>query len=562
MMHMNSLFLSLAGARRAFLPLLLLALAGSLGHAQFHGGAIFNDPFGPDGTTRVKVGDWVTNRISLLNFDECNDSLEVNEITFSVQHFVGLSNYTVSFPVPLLLRQSVFENPAEAFYETSFRWQVLPGDENLPQGVIVQNAQWRGTDQRNALPWVINPTPPAICEPGVPDTFLLTFPAQVVVSNAPPSTNLCVLEAVSDKWNQGGSRHAVWMPGIYTDFIFNPQFGGWTSNGDMATLTGTIRRRDDLSSGFQITVNLSGKTTVPPVDSPHLDLDPEAYIWNGGPIDPATWCYYEEFTGVFVGFGRYDGAIVDIIRHGPAWQLGVGANNKNDNFGAAAWFTWMLRTPFGSLPMSGIGDFNLDIFECIPASLGDLVWFDANQNGQQDGDPELGLPGVTVQLLTCSGTLPLLTQESDAAGAYLFTNLQAGSYRIQVVLPANTAITPAVNVGNDATDSDVDPLTRRSGCVTLSNTLLGSNNRSLDVGLIGASGPAPAPRLLGIAPEAGSRMILSVEGPRLRRYLVETTGDGAPGWEPAATVWNLDGTLHFIDPMQLPSCLYRIKLLP
>lgn len=559
---MNCLVPSLRWAQVSLVASLFVLLGAGSADAQFHGGAIFNDPFGPNGSTLVGVGDRVTNRVALMNFDECNDSLEVNKIVFSVEHQSGTRFYTNNYSPPLVLRQHVAVSAVEGYFETSFPWTVLPGDELLPGGILKQNASWYGVDRRNSLPG--DPNIVQVCPQGVPDSFLLTFPNQVTVRTTvqPPPTNLCVLQAVSDKWNKGGSSHAVWMPGIYTDFIFTPQYGAWSSNADHATLNGIIRRRDDLSSGFEISVVLSNKTTIPGPDSPRLDLDPDAYIWNGGPIDPSTWCYYEDFSGVFTGFGRYQGAVMDIIRHGPAWQLGVGANNKNGNFGAAAWFTWSLRQPFGSLPMSGVGDFNIDIFQCVPAVLGDLVWFDANQNGQQDGGVvEVGMPDVQIQLLSCSGTLVLLSQTSSSSGGYLFTNLQAGSYRIQVVLPPNTAITPAVNVGNDATDSDVDPITHRSGCVTLSNTVTGSTNRTVDVGII-AAGPAPAPRLLAVKPLPWGETLLKIEGARLRNYLIESTDNPNHGWEPAGTAWNVDGTLKFIDSMQLPSCLYRVKLLP
>jgi hypothetical protein len=379
------------------------------------------------------------------------------------------------------------------------------------------------------------------------------------ITDCTPPT-LCVKQAVSDKWNNGGSRHAVWMPGIYEKFIFNPQFGSWTASNDVATLRGTIRREDDLTSGFHILVHLSRKTNSPDSE-PHLALDPDAYIWNGGPIDPSTWVYYEEFDGDFTGFGRYQGAMLHINRHGPAWQMGVGANNKNANYGAAAWFTWSQTTQFGSLPASGIGDFNLDIFECYPATLGDFVWLDGNANGQQDAD-EPGLPEVNIQLLGCSSTVVLLSTNTDSTGNYAFTGLMAGSYRIKVGLRDGLLVTPAQNVGNDATDSDVSPTTLMSGCVSLTNTLAGSTNRTVDVGLVPPAGPAPAPRLLGVQASVQGQTILSLQGARYRKYAIEMTDSPGKGWEPGGTAWNLNGTLRFSDPTPLPSCLYRVKLLP
>lgn len=559
MTHMNSIP-SLAVSR----SFLILLWAWSLifpmqTFAQFHGGAILHDAYGPDGTPRARVGDTVRNEIFLLNFDECNDSLEVNRVVFSDAHSGNRTNFVTNvYSSPIVLTQAVFFNSVQGQVPLTFFWQVLPGDENVPGGILKQDVRWFGTDRRNSLP-------PANCFRGSPDQFELTFPAQITVMSEPVRTNLCVLEAVSDKWNDGGSRHAVWMPGIYTDFIFTPQFGGWTSNDNgTAHLSGIIRRRDDLSSGFSISVDLGGKTTTPGPDSPKLDLDPQAYVWNGGPIDPATWCYYEDFTGTFNGFGRYDGAVLEIVRFGPAWQIGVGANSKNDNFGAAAWFSWaVLQQPTsGSLPVSGIGDFNIDIFECIPATMGDFVWFDANQNGQQDGGfDEIGVMDVEVRLLACSGSTVLLKHVTDATGSYLFTNLQAGSYRIQVIPPVGATFTPAWNVGSDNTDSDVNPSTGYSACISLNNGMSAAN-LTLDVGLVPGFAPAPAPRLISVHPLGGGNMEVTLQARRFRNYLIESTVEPSQGWEPLASAWNINGVLKFRDAAQYPNCFYRVKLLP
>ncbi len=67
-------------------------------------------------------------------------------------------------------------------------------------------------------------------------------------------------------------------------------------------------------------------------------------------------------------------------------------------------------------------------------SLGNLVWNDANNNGLVDGG-EAGVNGVTVRLLSSSGTL-LATTTTAGGGLYGFANLPAGDYIVEIVPPA------------------------------------------------------------------------------------------------------------------------------
>jgi uncharacterized protein (DUF2141 family) len=71
------------------------------------------------------------------------------------------------------------------------------------------------------------------------------------------------------------------------------------------------------------------------------------------------------------------------------------------------------------------------------ASLGDIVWFDANENGVVDAG-EAGIAGVTVVLTGGSLASPE-TATTDAAGNYLFVDLPAGTYTVSV-LPTDQPI--------------------------------------------------------------------------------------------------------------------------
>ncbi|WP_165933414.1 SdrD B-like domain-containing protein [Arundinibacter roseus] len=127
-------------------------------------------------------------------------------------------------------------------------------------------------------------------------------------------------------------------------------------------------------------------------------------------------------------------------------------------------------------------------------SLGDFVWKDLNDNGQQDaGEP--GVNGVKVILWSAVGGAPGAKLDSTITagnGAYSFTNLLAGDYIVQIdvsTLPDSCLISPKQNIGNDASDNDftTDGL---SPVVTLDPTLTGLNkdNPTIDAGLISPKG--------------------------------------------------------------------------
>ncbi len=113
------------------------------------------------------------------------------------------------------------------------------------------------------------------------------------------------------------------------------------------------------------------------------------------------------------------------------------------------------------------------------ASLGDFVWSDLNGNGVQDpGEP--GIPGVTVTLdpNTPSDPSDDVAKTTDANGAYLFPNLQAGAYRVVFTTPSGFVTSPSNQGGDDAKDSD--PV---AGVVTEVLTA-GENNLTIDAGFV------------------------------------------------------------------------------
>ncbi len=64
-------------------------------------------------------------------------------------------------------------------------------------------------------------------------------------------------------------------------------------------------------------------------------------------------------------------------------------------------------------------------------AIGNRVWVDEDSNGFQDKGED-GIPNVTVQLKNSAGAV-IATRVTDSNGGYLFTNLPAGTYYVQVL---------------------------------------------------------------------------------------------------------------------------------
>jgi|GEM_PF-3934696 len=118
------------------------------------------------------------------------------------------------------------------------------------------------------------------------------------------------------------------------------------------------------------------------------------------------------------------------------------------------------------------------------ASIGDLVFDDANGNGLQDTD-EAGISGVTITLYNDQG-VPLANTASGTDGAYVFNGLSAGDYRVgfdlsSLVDKAFTNQNTGDPVLDDAIDSDVDPAT---GLTDLFTVAPGQDVTSIDAGVV------------------------------------------------------------------------------
>ncbi|MFY7912685.1 MAG: SdrD B-like domain-containing protein, partial [Emticicia sp.] len=118
-------------------------------------------------------------------------------------------------------------------------------------------------------------------------------------------------------------------------------------------------------------------------------------------------------------------------------------------------------------------------------SIGDYVWNDTNNNGQQDS-AETPIQGVKIYLLDGLTGAKLDSTFTDAAGKYLFDSLLNGSYQVKFVAPIST-IAAKQNTGADLTDSDANK-EGLSQLINIDTTKLPSdtlrNNTQIDAGFV------------------------------------------------------------------------------
>lgn len=153
-------------------------------------------------------------------------------------------------------------------------------------------------------------------------------------------------------------------------------------------------------------------------------IDPIVSAWST--FDPAVVATMDAETGVYV-WGSFEiGSLVQ------SWVAGGVPNH-----GVLLTQDLTAKTTYVSSEAGLIGVPELHVCYSPPdASIGDTVWYDANDNGVQDeGEP--GIPGVSIQLFSdtdCDGTADglLATTSTSASGVYGFTSLPGGCYVVAV----------------------------------------------------------------------------------------------------------------------------------
>ncbi len=126
-------------------------------------------------------------------------------------------------------------------------------------------------------------------------------------------------------------------------------------------------------------------------------------------------------------------------------------------------------SPNGGLTPNGAGaNGEVEDYKVSLAKIGNLVWTDYNNDGQQNEPAVSGINGAGVQLVYggADGDLSTLGDNltyntttatmSGQPGIYMFYGLISGSYKVSIPVAPNGQIPTVLNVGSDVTDSD-DP---------------------------------------------------------------------------------------------------------
>ncbi|MEN9848643.1 MAG: hypothetical protein RL368_1383, partial [Pseudomonadota bacterium] len=157
-------------------------------------------------------------------------------------------------------------------------------------------------------------------------------------------------------------------PGIATDLVFaDDALGEFAESSDgTAKFTGNVARRGDAKQGFTLDVAFTGAQATAPSE-PKKELNAKAY--NEGKADMSKWYFYTGFEGTLSGTGNFEGGKIHVVRMGPAFQIGNGANGKNVNFGASGWFSYNIvsqptNTKYVFYRGGEHGDFNVNLSPC------------------------------------------------------------------------------------------------------------------------------------------------------------------------------------------------------
>lgn len=208
---------------------------------------------------------------------------------------------------------------------------------------------------------------------------------------------ICLDIAAPDEYSTSTNTHAFWFGScLGKDWKPSDKIEFVERLDGTAQIRGRIERMSNPDECFFVDIELDGKSVpgdagYPPAGSPKTSqLTPEALAENGGPVDPDTWRYYEELTGVLIGCGDFEGAIYRLERRGPAFQAGIGANLKNAADGASTWFEAIREedSNLGGMPESCDGDINVNLIDCPPED-GETLCID--EALRTDGSYDIGL---------------------------------------------------------------------------------------------------------------------------------------------------------------------------
>ncbi|MCA9247201.1 MAG: PEP-CTERM sorting domain-containing protein [Planctomycetales bacterium] len=194
----------------------------------------------------------------------------------------------------------------------------------------------------------------------------------------------------------------------------------------------------------------------------------------------------------------------------------------------------------------------VEVLEARQLLVGDvagIAFLDVNGDGIQDAE-DTGQAAVNLRLMSVGGDgaigggddVQQAAMNSGADGAFAFTGIDAGMYYLAAVPPRGLGVSPQDAAGDDATDSDFDPLTARTEAFALADDA----TVTLDAGFFARNAPA---HVFDNVPEASEFEIL---------YSLDVTNTAA---------YNTNGVPYSLDrgsgfAREIDRVAYYLELVP
>ena len=187
-----------------------------------------------------------------------------------------------------------------------------------------------------------------------------------IACDADPLLSLGGSNSVANATGCNNLDYAFWSSSLLNAYGVDPHWsivgGSFVENlSGSAIFTGSFVNNDDSNLSFDFNVVFGGRTYSPPAGSPKE---------TGGPcsadVDNTDWYYYTSTTGTLIGTGDLAGAVVNVSRSEPAFQIGTGAN-ENDMivYGASGWLNVVIVSNPTNGPAfnggTGHCDFNIEL---------------------------------------------------------------------------------------------------------------------------------------------------------------------------------------------------------
>ena len=190
------------------------------------------------------------------------------------------------------------------------------------------------------------------------------------------------------------SGHALYWPEVSKHFMPVGKLTFEEYADGTARVQGKVAVQGDASKCFDMDIRFSdrvdnGNANFPPSGSPKWgNVDPNT-------ADESTWHYYLKTEGVLNGCEAFEGAVILLDRMGPAFQVGVGANYHDLDYGGSGWLNLdVVKQPNSGTPFNAhtTGDINFDFVVCpvdgppLPATAPIAHWDFTDQSGTKVRD--------------------------------------------------------------------------------------------------------------------------------------------------------------------------------